>query len=267
MSAAISKGTHGHPTPFALGSTHFAINKVSAAQPFRWLARGWGDFIHHPLLSLLYGVLVVAACYGVLFLSRAAPAIMFGFLTGLMLIGPFLALGLYEASRQRAMGERVSILGTFRAIWKHKLALALIAVALGFIMIAWLRVSSIIFALKFGFLEGSSMAYASGLFQPEYLPALLFYAAAGFVFAVIVFMTNALSMPIVLDRNADALTAMVTSFKAVSLNKAPMIVWALLLTVLAAVGVLTAFWGFAVIFPLLGYATWHSYRDIVEAER
>lgn len=265
MSAAISKSGTEH-VDFELGSSHFGINHVALSRPFQWLRKGISDFAHHPLLSLLYGVIVVGGCYAVLVLARETPAIMFGFITGLMLIGPFLAIGLYEAARQRAAGERVSIRGTLSAVRARMLPIALIAVALGFIMIAWLRVSTIIFALKFGLLAGTSTAYASGLFQPEYLPALLFYLGIGFLFAFFVFATNALSLPIVLDRNADALTAMVTSFKAVSLNKGAMLVWGLILTALAIIGVATAFFGFAVIFPVLGYATWHSYRDVIDDE-
>lgn len=265
MSTAIPKENHQH-VDFDLGSTHFGINQVSLSQPFQWLKKGVSDFAHHPLLSLVYGILVVGGLYAVYSLSRQAPAIMFGFITGLMLIGPFLAIGLYEGARQRAAGERVSIRNTLRAIRSRMLPIGIIAIALGMIMIVWLRVSSIIFALKFGLISGSATAYASGLFQPEYLPALLFYLGAGFVFAFLVFATNAFSLPIVLDRKSDALTAMVTSFKAVSLNKGAMIVWGLLLTALAIVGIATAFFGFAVIFPILGYATWHSYRDVIDNE-
>lgn len=264
MSSAIPKGSQH--VDFDLGSSHFGINHVSLTQPFQWLRKGVSDFAHHPLLSLLYGVLVVGGCYAVYALARETPAIMFGFITSLMLIGPFLAMGLYEAARQRAAGQRVSIRGTLRAIRSRMLPISIVAIALGIIMIMWLRVSSIIFALKFGLVSGSSTAYATGLFQPDYLPALLFYLGVGFLFAFVVFATNALSLPIVLDRKADALTAMVTSFKAVSLNKGAMLVWGLLLAALTIVGVATAFFGFAVIFPILGYATWHSYRDVIDDE-
>lgn len=243
----------------------FRVRKIDYSAPIGWLRRGWSDFRRIPGLSLLYGLLSVAGCYLMYFYARESVALMLGLFSGLLLGGPFLAVGLYAAAREMEVGSQAAITTSLRTIrgafWRVTLAGLLLMV----IYIVWLRVSSILVALHYQAFRPDTVQLALSSLDWGTLSVLALYLGIGFLFAGLVFVTTAVSLPLMLDRDCDPVTAVLTSMRAVSENRGPMLLWAALITVSALVALATAFLGFAVLFPVFGYATWHSYRDLVES--
>ncbi|MES9972025.1 MAG: DUF2189 domain-containing protein [Candidatus Thiodiazotropha sp.] len=241
-----------------------AINHQDSFAPFQWLGAGVNDFKRAPGLSLLYGVLFSAATAGVFLLVMNVPWYAIAFLTGLVVLGPFLASGLYAASRDMERGIEPTIGGSVRLLMKRASYLALFSVMLSLVMAAWIRISALVFAVKFNTLSPSIEAYTSMLSSSDGWITLSFFIGMGFLLVSAVFIVSAVAVPMILDKDADFITAMQTSYRAVTANPGAMTVWALIIVALTAIGMATAFIGLAVIFPVLGYATWHSYRASVK---
>ena len=249
---------------FAAVPTASIVKAVDATAPFAWIRRGIDDFLRAPGLSLLYGLLFAGLCAGVYLLVRGVPWFTTGYLTGLVVVGPFLAAGLYAASRDIERGNDPSINSGLRLLMHRKTYLALFSLMLALVMAAWIRFSALLFALKFNTLTPAVETYTQMLTSGEGWIALSYFVGIGFLLVTVVFMISAVAIPSILDRDADFITAMQESVRAVVSNPGAMLVWALLIVTLTAVGIATAFVGLAVIFPVLGYATWHSYRALVK---
>jgi uncharacterized membrane protein len=243
-----------------------AVRSVAIDAPWRWLRHGWADLRGAPVASLFYGA-VLAGMGRVIgwFLGQAAYEL--AFVTGFLLVGPFLAMGLYDISRRRQRGEHVRLAATLSAWRTNVPAIGFYALILALLMAVWIRVSVVVVALFFegGMPTVQTLAHdiltsENGLF---FLAA---YTAAGAGFALLVFATSAVSLPMLLDRaNMDTLTAMITSFNAMRLNFTPMVLWAVLIVLLTAVGFATVYVGLIVVLPVIGHATWHAYREVVES--
>lgn len=241
------------------------IRPIGMDAPKRWLARGWSDLRAGRSASAFYGI--VLAVMG-LILTQAwdKGALELAFLTGFLLMGPFLLMGLYDISRRVARGERPSLAETMTAWKANASAIGFFAVILALLFAVWVRVSLIVVALFFpnGIPSGTELA-AELTASPEPLAFIGAYLAAGFGFALFVFATSVVSLPMLLDREKmDALSAMITSFNALRINFRPMLLWALLIVVLVAVGFATFYLGLVVVLPWIGHATWHAYKDVVE---
>ena len=239
------------------------IAKIDISAPAHWLRKGVEEFLRIPALSLLYGFLFAGLCGGVFLLSQSIPWYTIGYLTGLVVLGPFLAAGLYVASRDLERGTAPSIDGSLRLLGQRKTYLALFSLMLALVMAAWVRFSALLFAIKFNTLTPSVEAYLSLLGSSDGWITLSFFVGIGLLLAVVVFTVSAVAIPLILDKDVDFITAIQTSYRAVVANVGPMALWALSIVVLTFIGVVTAFIGFAVLFPILGYATWHSYRALV----
>lgn len=240
------------------------VRNVGASAPFNWIKLGLEDFKRIPGLSLLYGLLFAGFCAGVYLLISNAPGFSVAFLTGLVVIGPFLASGLYVASRDMERGIAPSIDASLRLLMRRSTYLALFSLTLALVMAAWVRFSALLFAVQFSTLSPSIEAYTSLLSSTDGLITLGIFIGAGFILALVVFVLSAVAIPLILDKDTGFIPAMQTSYQAVMSNKAAMTVWAATIVSLTAIGIATAFIGFAVIFPVLGYATWHSYRAMVK---
>ena len=237
--------------------------KLHPLAPLHWVKKGIDDFRSLPGLSLLYGAVFAALCASVYLLIVASPWYTVSYLTALLAFGPFVASGLYVASRELRGGRKPSIAATLKVVRERKLSIAVFSLVLALVMAAGVRLSAIVLALKVNTLSLSADAFLQVFSSPDGWIALLFFVGIGVALAAVVFTVSAVAIPLIVDKNTDFITAMQSSYRAVMQNRAAMIVWASVVVGLTAVGIGTAFLGFAVIFPILGYATWHSYRALV----
>lgn len=243
---------------------HYEIQQVEASAPLQWIQRGIEDFRQAPGLSLLYGFLFAGFVAGAYMLVSNIPWYATGYLTGLMVVGPFLASGLYVASRDMERGVSPSINSSVSLLIQRRTYLALFSLLLALVMAAWVRFSALLFAVKFNTLSPSLEAYTMLLGSADGWITLGYFVGIGFLLAAVVFTVSAVAIPLILDKDSDFITAMQTSYRAVVSNPAAMIVWAALVVTITAIGVVTAFIGLALVFPVLGYATWHSYRALIK---
>lgn len=249
--------------PSAATNSPVAIRPVPLSAPFTWLRDGWRDFAAAPGPSLLYGALFALASLAMVGLTLQLPWFTLAFLTGLLMMGPFLAVGLYTAARQREAGEAVSIPAALGLLRARAANLSLFAVLLGLIMAAWVRLSALLFAVQFSLFSPSIEGYLRLLGGGGDPSVWAYFLLIGFALAGLVFLTSAVAIPLILDRDVNPITAMHTSARAVLANWPAMVLWAGLIVALSLVGIATLFVGMLVLFPLLGYATWHSYRRLV----
>jgi len=243
------------------------VRTLSMDAPWRWLRQGVQDLRAAPFASLFYGA--VLACMGfILGRFSAEAAYELAFVTGFLLVAPYLAMGLYDVSRRRERGEPAALASTLLAGKANAPAIGFYALILALLMAVWIRVSVVVVAL---FFEGGVPTLQTLLHDiaasESGMVFLLVYLAAGFGFALLVFATSVISLPMLLDRpGMDTLTAMITSFNALRLNFAPMLLWAAMIVVLVGLGFASFYLGLIVALPIIGHATWHAYREAVEPE-
>jgi len=232
--------------------------------PWVWLARGWQDLLRCPVIGLFYGVCfwIMAQVLAVVF--RHSPEYTLSIISGCLLVGPFLAMGLYEASRRCETGDRPSLSASLTCWEGHLKSMALLVLVLLVLELLWGRASLVVFAVFFNTGMPSTSGVLEAVFNPANLEFLLVYLAVGGVFAAIVYATSVVSIPMILDRDTDAISAGITSIRVVFHAPLVMLVWGALLSVL----VLAALWpwalGIIVVGPWLGHASWHAYRGTVE---
>jgi uncharacterized membrane protein len=183
-----------------------------------------------------------------------------------LLVSPFLALVFYYLSRVRGQHRRPGDgARLFHLLRRNGASIGLYAVFLVFALSVWERLSAILVALFMqGDFIGSDYFSLLDLFAPERWPFITAYVAAGALLAALVFSLSVASLPMMLDRRVDMVSAMMTSLRAVRENPAAMVIWAGLIAGLMVVGFATWFVGLAILFPILGHATWHAYRELVE---
>lgn len=241
------------------------VRHVAPGAPWRWLSKGLEDMRAAPGASLFYGF-VFAVMGAAIKRFVGVAALELALVTGFLLVSPFLAVGIYDISRHRTRGKPVVFTHTLVAWQANAPSIGFYALILALLLAVWIRVSVVVVALFFT----GDMPQEGGLFaqlasSPEGWIFMAAYAAAGSGFALFVFATGAVSIPMLLDRyGMDTLTAMITSFAALRRNLLVMILWGLTIVVLVALGVLTWYLGLIVVVPLVGHASWHAYRDCVE---
>jgi len=232
--------------------------RLPAGAPLRWLAAGWQDYRRGLRPSLIYGTFIwlVSGLVTALAWHLGSYVLVLTMLSGFIFIAPLLATGLYSVSRQIGRGERPSLR---RSLQRMRLALrdALVfALVLMVIFLVWVRAGVMVHVF---FPAGESHDL---MLLARFLGI---GSAVGSIFALITFSAAAFSLPMIVDRNADTITACITSVNAVLRNKPAMVVWISLIVLLTALGFATAGLGLIVTIPLLGYATWHAYAETVDA--
>lgn len=243
-----------------------AVRKVDATAPFRWLAAGWQDFRANPMASGFYGLAFILA--GLLLISASVQntLLVMTFVTGFFLIAPFLSLGLYELSRQREVTGSNRLRPSLFVFMRRRRDMALLVVFQALIMIAWIRLVTLMSAIYVTNTGTSVTVLFDQLFSSgEGLGFLGMFVMAGAALATLVFVTSVVAWPMLLHRATGVLIAISTSVKAVMQNKLAMLVWAGLIVALISIGgVSTLSIGLVVILPVIGHASWHAYRDMVE---
>jgi len=245
------------------------IRTVEIDRPWRWLAAGWRDFASAPLVSLAYGFLFSAAGYVVIYGLYALDMfyLILPMAAGFTLVGPVAAVGLYDVSRRLEAGEPVTLGAALRSFLAHSGSVSAMGLVLMLFLLAWIRVALLIFALFFGSQPVRATNFIEAVFfAPESLPFVITGTLVGAILAVGVFTISAISLPMLLDRNVGVPVAIAASFGAVNRNPKAMALWAALIAGFTAFGVATLFVGLSVCLPLIGYASWHAYRDLVDEE-
>jgi uncharacterized membrane protein len=242
------------------------VRRVEIDRPWTWLSRGWNDLLAAPGISLAYGVLIsgVSMALAATLLLFEMPYLLLPMAAGFFLVAPLIAVGLYETSRRLEAGEPVSLRHAIAAIRRNRMQLANLGVALMLIHLVWVRAATLLYALFFNKAHpGWGAIIDTVFFSAVSLPFLATGTLIGFALAVVAFAIGAVSIPMLLDREINVFTAIVTSVSAVRHNWRPMALWAALIVVFTAVGMATLFVGLVVAMPLIGHATWHAYRDLV----
>lgn len=244
-----------------------AIRRIGASDIVDALAKGIRDFQAYPAYGLFFGGIYMLG--GWLVLAAAfvwnKSYLVYPLAAGFVLIGPFVAVGLYEVSRRRELGEALTWRAVLGAVYAQSgKEISWMAFVTLFIFMVWMYQVRLLIALFFGVSGMPAGSFPGILFTTA--DGLAFLAVGhviGAVLAVVVFSITVVSFPILLDRPVDFVTAMITSVKSVVTNPVPMIGWALVVTVLLMVASLPAFIGLLVILPVLGHTTWHLYRKLV----
>lgn len=235
--------------------------QVNKTAPFRWLAKGWQTFREIPGASMVFGGLFAVSGALISWASLQNPQFVFAFWSGFLLIAPILALVSHRMARFTQSGGRPSFKSCSGMLMSRPRVTLLFVVLLAVIMIAWVRASSLITALYAGNIAGST-SFITQTGSPEWLGFIGALFAVGGLFAALVFALSAWSMPMLADSRTHPVNAVASSVKAVTAQPVVMLLWAALIAVLTLVGMATAFVGFVVLFPVLGYATWHAYQEL-----
>jgi uncharacterized membrane protein len=250
------------------GKVDPVVRRITIADVVEALAAGLRDFQAAPLYGLMFGAiyavggLAVVLSATVLGLSYLAYPLAAGF----ALIGPFVAIGFYEVSRDREAGRTTSLKSIWLSIRSHS-ELGWMAFVTLFIFIMWMYQARFLVALFFG-LNASFVTLqqfiAVVLTTSEGLLFLLVGNVIGAALSLILFSLTAVSFPLLLERDdVDFVTAMITSVRAVVMSPVPMIGWATIVVMLLIISAMPLFLGLLVTLPVLGHTTWHLYRRIV----
>ncbi len=244
------------------------VRRIGFADLRAALSQGWADFLAIPtqlvFLCILYpiiGLVAARVAVGNNLLPLAFPLV-----AGFALVGPVLAIGLYELSRRREAGLPVSWLNAFDVLRNPALlSVAMLGGVLFLLFAAWLGVARAIYDLTIG----GFVPLAAGDFianieaSPHAWELLVLGNVAGFVFALVVLTVAVVSFPLLLDRNVSPMVAVQTSIRAVRTNPVTMLAWGFIVGVVLMLGCIPLFVGLAVAMPVLGHATWHLYRRVV----
>jgi uncharacterized membrane protein len=239
---------------------------LPAGLAFDWLKAGWKDLLSRPTPSFAYGLLVFAVSILIVWglFAVGLDFILLPALAGFMVAGPFLALGLYQKSRDIEAGNAVSLARMVRVRAESGAQVWYAGALLCLLMLGWIRAAVIIYALFFGLraLPGFDRTAWMLVTTAEGWGMLIIGTVIGGLFAAFSFAISTFAFPMMLDQRTDAFTAMGTSIVRVWNNRPVMIAWGAIVLVLFVASLATGLLGLVVIFPLLGHATWHSYKAL-----
>ena len=245
------------------------VRKIGTGDLIDALRKGLEDFNAMPSHLLFLGLIypIIGLVFGRIALGYEMLPLVFPLVAGFALLGPVAAIGLYELSRRREKGLPASWTQAFSVLRSRSLpAISALAALLLAIFIAWLVTAQTIYTVNFGELPPPSI----GEFLRE-----VFYTQAGwnmiitgnvigFLFAVVAFAISAVSFPLLLDRDVGFAAAVATSVRAVLANPGTMALWGIIVATLLVIGSVPFLLGLTIVVPVLGHATWHLYRKVVE---
>jgi uncharacterized membrane protein len=239
------------------------VRRIALAAPLRWLARGAQDLALAPGIAAFYGTCFWAMAATLAAVFRHKPEYTMTIVSGCLLVGPFLAMGLYEVSRRGEQGGAQSLSASLTC-WDRRLgSMGLLVLVLTILELLWGRASLVVFAVFFNTGMPSTASVLEAVFNPKNWQFLAVYFTVGSVFAGLVFCSTVVAIPMILDRDTDAVTASLTSFRVVLDNLPAMLFWGALVVALTLLALWPWSLGVLVVGPWLGHATWHAYRDAV----
>tara|TARA_B110000014_G_scaffold214540_1_gene167783 strand:- start:530 stop:1333 length:804 start_codon:yes stop_codon:yes gene_type:complete len=236
------------------------VNTVSNSAPFHWLSLAIKDLINSPLISISYGlvfsIIPVAICF--LVLSTNNHLYILPSIVAFALIGPAFATGLYDVAWELEKGHTPTFKHSFKSMFRNPVGEWGFALLLVVIMIAWMRIATLIHVL-----------YPSNMSPniEELISFLAMGTIAGAIISAVVFSLSAFTPQIMVERRVDIMTALTTSVKAVNANAIPMLIWSIIIVATVAVSVLTLGLGFIITMPILALASWHAYIAVIKTKR
>lgn len=244
------------------------INSISVGDVFAALRAGIADFGRAPLFGLFFGGIYAAGGLLILYFlyQLHKPWLIFPIAIGFPLVGPFVAVGLYEISRRLNTGQALNWRGVLAVVFQQReRELSWMAFVVLFVFWVWLYQVRLLTALFLGFKSMSSMEAFLRVVTTtgEGIGFLAVGTLVGGFLALVLFSTTVISIPLLMEREYDFVTAIITSVKTVIGSPVAMIFFGALVTVLAIVAMLPAFLGLLVVLPVLGHATWHLYRRAI----
>lgn len=242
---------------------HVEIRHVTAGKPREWLRRGWDDVKQIGAPGLAHGALIAILGAVLLMLGSSHLYLTAAAVTGYLLVGPVMTTGLCELARRRAAREKLGFDESLQALTRNREGLLHFAGVLALIALLWFVFSAVVLETA---LSASVPTLAVALWggaAPMNAAQALGYIAAGALLAAFVFTASVVAVPLLIDRHATAGEAIRASARATVANLPAMLVWSALIVVVTAIGFITLLIGMVVVAPLLGYATWHAYRDLI----
>lgn len=244
------------------------INPLGMSDVTAALKEGFADFRRFPAFGLFFGgiyalgglfILVVLSLYH-------QPWMIIPVAIGFPLIGPFVAVGLYEVSRRHERGDPITWRSVLTEVFRQReRQLSWMAFAVLFIFWIWIYQVRLLLALFLGFKIPATLAAFVTVVTttPQGMLFLVVGTIVGAVIATILFSLTVISMPLLLDHDLDFVTAMLTSIRTVSENMLPMLTFGIIVAVIAILALIPGFLGLFVALPILGHATWHLYRRAI----
>lgn len=254
----------GQPPTFL--DRHFpvpAVQRVHLNRPAYWLRAGLDDLFANPVPSLAYGLLFSIGGDLILLASLREPYLFMTALSVFFLLAPLLAAGLYELSRQRAAGAKPTFIDSLAGLGRNTPALTLYGVLMAVVAVFWEQVTAVSFDLVAN--QGVGFSQLIHLLTAgEHRAFMATWLILGACLALLVFAFSVVSVPMMLDRDTDFLTALATSLRAFSLNLEAMVLWAGIILLLVFMSFASLMVGLVFAMPILGHATWHAYRELVK---
>lgn len=249
-----------YPEGQALTTKYITSNKIGVFEPYRWLLLAFNDFYKAPVLSLTYGAFFSLIPATILYFAYSTgnwmyllPAAM-----AFSLIGPAFASGLYDIAWELEKGHKPTLRHSLKSLWRNPVGEWAFAVILLILMLAWMRLAGLIYALY--------PAHADPTFS-DMSAFLMLGTLVGAAMTGIGFAISAFTPQILLERKVDVMTAVVSSVNAVRNNAAPMLFWAACVFSLVVIGFLFQAVAFLILMPILSYASWHGYIAVIKTKR
>lgn len=242
----------------------YEIVSICFSDPFRWLWMGLSDMVSKPWITLFYGICFWLMALMVLSVFKSNPEYTLSAVSGCLLIGPFLAMGLYDVSMRMERGKSPSMVSSLMCWKSHLKSMSMLIMVMLVLELLWGRASLIVFAVFFN--TGGMPNTASVLeavLSPQNWEFIAAYICVGGFFAGLVFAIMMVSIPMILDRDTDAITACITSMRVFVDHTGVSMVWGLLIIALVVLALLPSAVGLLIVGPWLGFASWHAYRGSV----
>ena len=232
--------------------------ELETGAPIKWLKLGWQDLRRAPKQSLTYGAVMLVVSYIISLLAYYTGELSFflSLVSSFIFMGPVIAIGLYSISCQLNLGLKPRLGYCLREGRRYMGDELIFAFILLIVFLIWARAASMVHV--FFPIEA----------DPEMKKLLVFFSIGTFIgaiFTALIFTISAFSLPMIMDKKVDMITAIVTSINAVLRNKKVLLLWGIIIVALVILGLLTAMIGLVVLLPLIGHATWHAYKDTIDA--
>lgn len=276
MSLGSSRSLTYAVSPETVGRTGMAalpyadrIRIVRTRDILHWLRAGWADFQAAPAqagvcgsLFVLAGILLTAGLWQLDMMALLTPVI-----AGFLIVGPALAVGIYDISRRLEAGERPPLFAILLAFRRNAFHLLTAGLVLMLFLMIWVRLAALLLALFFPYSTLSLSGLATALATPEGLSMIGTGVVVGGILATVAFVFGAISLPLMLHHRVDVFTGALVSALAVIANARVMAVWAAVIVAVTGLALVGGYIGLIVVMPLMGHATWHAYRDLVDWDR